>query len=301
MAPSASFALTTILQGWNWNGRRTFISSDVEYSSNLLVVSEYCKKSNCNLKTVPTKNGWIDYEKMIKNIDLSTAAVVISSVQFSTGQIAPIKDLQAKCRECGARLIIDATQSLGVLPMQLDGDKFDAVYSSAHKWLCSLPLGVFVLSESFGKSLRPLVHSALSYDDALGKGGVEFTAKKNMERFLWGTPDIVAISALSGACEALASVGLSNIFNSALDSAVKFQQSINSIPRFGVDSQYVKFPIVRVIFDGDILKAHQFLLKKNILCSTREGGLRFSFHGYSNERDLDSAIDCIKEISCSNF
>jgi len=46
----------------------------------------------------------------------------------------------------------------------------------------------------------------------------------------------------------------------------------------------------------EAVKVHQILTEHKILCSCREGNLRFSFHVYNNETDIEKTMDVLKTV-----
>lgn len=73
--------------------------------------------------------------------------VAISHVQFTSGFTADLETLGRLCREHGAWLIVDAAQSLGVLPLQPAVWGVDAIAASGWKWLLG-PIGSGLLYTS---------------------------------------------------------------------------------------------------------------------------------------------------------
>jgi cysteine desulfurase / selenocysteine lyase len=63
------------------------------------------------------------------------AVVAVSSVQFSTGSMVDVPRLREACARAGARLIVDATQAAGILKIDSQRWKADAVVTSGYKWL----------------------------------------------------------------------------------------------------------------------------------------------------------------------
>ena len=78
--------------------------------------------------------GWSMEELEEKTTD-RTRVIALSHVQFASGYAADLASLGAFCRSRGIDLLIDAAQSLGVLPIRPEEHGIAAVVSSAWKWL----------------------------------------------------------------------------------------------------------------------------------------------------------------------
>ena len=68
-------------------------------------------------------------------IDEQTAVVAIPEVHWTDGTRFDLTRVGAKARACGAKLVIDATQSVGAMPFDFQGIQPDAVVCAGYKWL----------------------------------------------------------------------------------------------------------------------------------------------------------------------
>jgi cysteine desulfurase/selenocysteine lyase len=78
--------------------------------------------------------GW-SMDELAQKVTKRTRIIALSHVQFASGYATDLEALGAFCRERGIDLIIDAAQSLGVLPLHPEKHGIAAVAASAWKWL----------------------------------------------------------------------------------------------------------------------------------------------------------------------
>lgn len=98
--------------------------------------------------------GWSMEELEAKTTD-RTRVIALSHVQFASGYAADLKQLGAFCRERGIDLIIDAAQSLGVLPLYPEEHGIAAITGSTWKWLlASRGAGIFYTTPELREKLR---------------------------------------------------------------------------------------------------------------------------------------------------
>lgn len=88
----------------------------------------------------------------------STRLVVLSHILWNTGQVLPLKQIMQVChaQTVPVRVLVDAAQSVGMIPLDLDAMDVDYYAFTGHKWLCG-PAGVgglYVSAEAL-ESLRP--------------------------------------------------------------------------------------------------------------------------------------------------
>ncbi len=96
-------------------------------------------------------------ERLARQVDDRTAAVIVSSVLFETGLRVPgLPRVAEACRRAGAHLLIDAYHSLNVVPFSLEGMEDAFVVAGGYKY-CQLGEGNCVLRVPEGCALRPVV------------------------------------------------------------------------------------------------------------------------------------------------
>ena len=74
-------------------------------------------------------------ERILEAINPHTAFVVMASVHWMNGTRFDLEAIGARCREVGARFVVDGSQSVGALPIDVRACHIDALICAAYKWL----------------------------------------------------------------------------------------------------------------------------------------------------------------------
>lgn len=85
-------------------------------------------------------------EVLLGHIDAGTAVVAVPHVHWTDGTRFDLVEVGRRCREVGAALVVDGTQSVGALPFDVEEIQPDALIVAAYKWLLgpySVGLGWF--------------------------------------------------------------------------------------------------------------------------------------------------------------
>jgi selenocysteine lyase/cysteine desulfurase len=223
----------------------------------------------------------VPLQRLAESVTPGTTVVAFSAVQSATGELAATDDVLAAAAAVDALTVVDGTQAVGWLP--LDAGRVDAVACAAYKWLMS-PRGTafMTVSERLAERLRP--HSAGWYagpDVFATYYGTPLRLAEDASRFdvspawfCWvGTaPTLEALERLTVEAVHEHDVGLANRF------------------RAGLDLPPGDSAIVSVQVDG----AQERLERAGIRAATRAGGLRASFHLYTTEADVDTALDALR-------
>ena len=112
------------------------------------------------LFTLPaTKEGGVDFARLLDAIDRQTRVVVVSHVLYRDSTLLDAEALARRCREVGAMLVLDVYQSAGVVPLELDRWGVDAAVGGAVKWLCGGPGASFLyVRPGLADLLEPTAH-----------------------------------------------------------------------------------------------------------------------------------------------
>lgn len=107
--------------------------------------------SRVEIRLAPvSREGVIDPIALADLIDTNTALVVVQSANNETGTVQPTDLICTLARTKGARLLIDATQTVGKLPFDVRRDPSpDAVVFSPHKFHGPKGVGVLWLAPGF--------------------------------------------------------------------------------------------------------------------------------------------------------
>jgi kynureninase len=120
----------------------------------------------CRVKSSPASYV---FQRLIEATNDRTAAVMVSSVFFETGEIAcSMGEVMSKCRSVGAELLVDAYHSLNVVPFSLKSEGLqDAFIVGGGYKYCQLGEGNCFLRFPGNCRMRPLVTGWFSEFDSL--------------------------------------------------------------------------------------------------------------------------------------
>ena len=81
----------------------------------------------------PADDDWT--AAILDRLDSSIGVVAVPHVHWTDGGLVDLVRVGAAAREVGAALVVDATQSLGALPLDLDAVRPDFLVAAGYKWL----------------------------------------------------------------------------------------------------------------------------------------------------------------------
>jgi L-cysteine/cystine lyase len=134
------------LWGLDWQSGDHLLLSDCEHPGIIAAVGELQRRFGIEVSICPlreTLNEGDPVAMIVRHLKPQTRLVVLSHILWNTGQLLPLGAIVAACRQCSPhiRILVDAAQSVGVLPLNLDEIDVDFYAFTGHKWWCG-PEGI---------------------------------------------------------------------------------------------------------------------------------------------------------------
>lgn len=115
-------------------GRRVVLLAD-QFPSNVYVWREVVRRSGATIDTAPRPpdDDWT--AAVLAHVDERTAVVAVPQCHWTDGGLLDLARVGTRAREVGAALVVDATQSVGAMPLDVSGVRPDFLVTIAYKWL----------------------------------------------------------------------------------------------------------------------------------------------------------------------
>ena len=150
------------LWGLDWQAGDHLLLSDCEHPGVIATIDEIQKRFNIEVSTCPimaTLNEGNPVEVITENLRSNTKLLVISHILWNTGQVLPLTEIVKLCHHLfpsPIKVLVDAAQSVGILPLKLAETEVDFYAFTGHKWCCGPEgLGGFYVSTKARESLSP--------------------------------------------------------------------------------------------------------------------------------------------------
>jgi cysteine desulfurase / selenocysteine lyase len=233
-------------------------------------------------------------------VDERTAVICVSHVQYATGHRIDPAGLVELARSVDATLILDATQSLGVVPLDAPALGVDVLVSSGYKWLCSAPgAGVCYLRPELWERLDPPFVGWKSTEDAFAFDATTIPLAAAARRLEYSTPAFAAGAALTAAVDYLLDLGVENVLEHDLALAGELSDGLDELgaevltPR----EHDRRAGMIMARFPGrDGAEVAAALAEAGVIVSPRLGSVRFSFHHFNDSSDVERTLDALEAL-----
>ncbi|MDO5044097.1 MAG: aminotransferase class V-fold PLP-dependent enzyme [Coriobacteriia bacterium] len=308
---NATESLNIAIQGLFSSGDH-IISTDWEHNSVLRPLYRLQREQGVELDFVSAdENGALDLASLESLIKDNTKAIVCTHASNVIGDCIDLDVISKFAKAHGLLFILDASQTAGVIPINMEELGISVLCASAHKGLLG-PQGVGVLCIAQGVEIRPL---------KVGGTGIHSFDKNQPQeyptRLEAGTLNGHGIAGLSAALDFLNETGLSTIHEHEMKLATRFYKGIkqfDSIKIYGDHSKSLRTAVVALNVGSEDASYVSDLLSNEFGIATRpgahcapriheamktqaQGAVRFSFGWYNSTEDVDAAIDALGEIT----
>lgn len=247
--------------------------------------------------------GCLDYGAMEAAIRPGTKAVVCTHASNLTGNLVDIRRIGGWCRKAGALFIVDASQTAGVFPIDMERDMIDILCFTGHKGLMG-PQGTGGMCVRKGVGIRPLLSG--------GSGIMTYsrTHPDSMPTALEaGTLNAHGLAGLRASLTYIREQGVDEIREKEIALMRRFYDQVKTIPGvriYGDFKQEQRAAVVALnLGDEDsgevsdyLAREHEIYTRSGGHCAplmhetlgTREqGAVRFSFSHFNREEEVDMA------------
>lgn len=301
---STSEALSVVAHGLPWQAGDNVVISDQEFPSNR-IVWQSLQDDGVETRRVDLTRGASPEQALAACMDARTRLLAVSSVQYASGLRLDLDQLGTLCRKRGVLFCVDAIQSLGALPLDVQACGADFVMADGHKWLLG-PEGcaVFYVRPQVRERLKLRQFGWHMVEDHLDFSRQDWAVAAGARRFECGSPNMLGIHALSASLALLAEVGMDEVAARVLSNSIYLMEALSKLSDIeiltpsqpGRYAGIVTFRHKRV----DPADLHRRLLARNVVCAQRGSGVRFSPHFYTTQTQLEAAVAAVEAAIQTN-
>ena len=287
------------------------ITTMLEHNSVLRPLYEMEEKGVSLTIVESDASGNIRYEDIEEAICPGTKAVVCTNGSNLTGNLVDIRRVGEITRKHGVLLIVDASQTAGVFPIDVREMNIDVLCFTGHKGLLG-PQGTGGMYVREGLDIRPLKS---------GGSGVQTYSMAHPSEMPTaleaGTLNGHGIAGLHAALGYLEETGIENIRRREQEVMRKFYEGVRQIPGIKIYGDFQaeeRCPIVALnIGDYDSSEvsdellteynistrpgAHCAPLMHQALGTVEQGAVRFSFSHYNTDEEVETAIEALRTLA----
>ncbi|MEV7229565.1 MULTISPECIES: aminotransferase class V-fold PLP-dependent enzyme [Polymorphospora] len=236
----------------------------------------------------------IDQDALENRIDERTLLVCVPHASFSSGATVDLARLVKHAHDAGALVVVDAFQSVGIMPLDVTALGVDFVLGGSHKWMCGVGTAFLYVRPDLAPTLRPAATGWQAGDRALTfQPSAGFAP--GAQRFAGGTPYPLTSLISQVGLDLLSGVGIDAIRRHSLactDRIVARAEAAGIPVVSPVEPQHRGGVVCLDVADGEAVKRR--LAARDMICSWR-GYLRIGPHIYNTLDEIDRFMDALED------
>lgn len=140
VVPSVSYGMANVAKNLKLEKGQKILTVGEQFPSNVYPWMKLCTEQGAELVQVDAPDTWEGRgekwnDRLLSAIDDRTSMVAIGNVHWADGSRFDLMAIRERTRQVGAKLVIDGTQSVGALPIDVDRLQPDALVCAGYKWL----------------------------------------------------------------------------------------------------------------------------------------------------------------------
>ena len=309
--PNITYSLNYIIKGWLKAGDHVLVSS-MEHNAMMRPIVQM-EKYGITFDRIPcTRDGEMIVEKIEELIRPETKGILTLHGSNVCGAVMPLEEIGAICKKHNIKFVVDAAQTAGVFPIDMEKMNIDILAFTGHKSLLG-PQGIggFLISDEMAKVVDPLIVG--------GTGSVsdsEIQPEFLPDKYESGTPNIPAIYGLNASLKYVLEKGIDHIREKEMELAGAFMNELKDVETVrivGPNRVENRAPVVSLDFEGQDNAEIAFELENEYGIATRtglhcapnahktletypQGTVRFSFGHFNTMDEVLYAAQSVKTI-----
>ena len=304
ISSSVSYGLANITNNIQLKESDNIILIGDQFPSNVYPWMELTKKYNANLKFINKPNsennaGRAWNKKILNSINKQTKVVAMGLLHWADGTIYDIEKIRKKTKEVDALLIIDGTQSIGVMPFDIKETQPDALICAGYKWLMG-PYGIGLSYYGpFFDNGKPIEESwinrknsedfsnLINYEDEYGEYARRYSVGQQS--------NFINISMLKAGIDQLNHWRIENVYKYIESITTPCFPLLNKKNTWYEDSKFRSSHLFGIRPKKNLKKILEKIRENNIFISLRGDIIRVSPSVYNTKEDVQKLFECISE------
>jgi selenocysteine lyase/cysteine desulfurase len=285
----------------------------MEHNSVLRPLRGMAKRGFITLDIVPCDpQGRLDPADIVSRFSSRTRLVVVSHASNVTGTIQPVKAIGAAVRERGACLLVDAAQTAGIIPIDIEDSCIDMLAFSGHK-------GLFGLQGSGGLALGSRIKTLRPWrEGGTGINSLSETQPREWpDAFEAGTPNVPGILSMGEGLAFIEAEGIDAIRKREMEHCAEIWKALSSLEKvelYGLPPGDERIAVISFNIKGweaddvgNVLTYnHDVHVRTGLQCSPLahqtlgthpEGAVRISPGWFTTQEDIRQALKAIKTVA----
>jgi len=211
---NATEAINLVAQSWgaaNIQKGDVILLTEMEHHSNIVPWQMLAKKTGAKISYIPiNEHGELDWNSAVHALKQKPKILAFTHISNVLGTINPARELIAEAHKNGVLVLLDASQSVPHMPVNVKELDCDFMVFSGHKMLAPFGIGVLYGKRELLEKMEPIFGGGDMIKEVTFEGS---TWNDVPWKFEAGTPNVAGAVGLGAAVDYLKSLSMENVWN----------------------------------------------------------------------------------------
>ncbi len=279
-----------------------------EHASNLLPWIVLSEKIGINLVYADLNSDYsLTLDRIKEKVTEKTKVIALAHITNSIGDVRPVKEIGKFSRENNILFVVDATQSIGHIKVDVQDLNIDFLGFSAHKMLGPTGVGVLYGRKDLLEKLVPIEYGGGMNTVFSSSGNYEL--KELPQRLEAGTRNIAGVIGLGAAIDYLLNIGFDKIHSYERELKSYLLEKIKTVPNIKIYNETVDSGVllfnVGNFFSQDVsifLNKYKICIRAGNHCAkmlqeaiNSTNTCRVSLYFYNTKEEIDKLVEVLNK------
>lgn len=299
LIPAASYGVALAAQHLPLSAEQRVLVLDEQFPSNVYAWQARAKAVGAEVIFAPrSPGGWT--QSLLARLDERVAIVAVPHGHWTDGAAVDLAIISRHCQELGASLVVDATQSLGAVPLSVSEIPIDYLITASYKWLLGPYSMGFAYVAPRWQDCVPLEHNWISRAGSENFGGLvryRDDFQPGARRFdVGGRSNFALIPMVAAALEQLLIWGVDEINASLQKRTTQIADHAAALGlRVTPKDQRLGHMLGLRFPDGAHAGIAERLKEAGVFVSVRGDAIRVSPHLYNTDEDVQRFLNVLQD------
>lgn len=305
LVPSVSYGVAVAAANVPVAAGQSIVLLDGEFPSNVYAWRELARRRGAVVRTVTRLSSGLWTDRVLEAIGSDTAVVSVPNCHWTDGRFLDLVRVATAARRVGAAVVIDASQSAGAYPLDVQAIQPDFLVTVGYKWLLGpYGLGYLYAGPRWRTDGAPVEHSWLTRagaEDFTRLTGYSERFRAGARRFDMGEfPQFVLTAMATAALEQVLAWGVGRIQDTVSTLTTRLEHGVVDAGAQAVAAADRVGHLVGIRLQSGIgPDLAERLAAANVYVSVRGDGLRVAPHVFNTGADIDRLVGILRDYIAS--
>jgi selenocysteine lyase/cysteine desulfurase len=298
LVPASSYGLAVAARNLHAGRGDRVLVLDQEFPSSYYTWRRFADRTGSDLVEVDRQPGQRWTDAVLAALDERAAVVVVPNVHWTNGAWVDLHALKIRAGEVGAALVVDASQSLGAVPLDVESLRPDFVVSVGYKWQLGAVGVSYLYVDERHRSGEPLEENwalRVGADDFAALVDYQDEYQPGARRFDMGQrPSFGLVPMAIAAIDQLLAWGVPDIADALGGVTDEISERARALGLAPPHDERGPHMLGLQLPPGAMDRVAEALARNGVVVSVRGRSLRIAPHLHTNAADIDRLFDALR-------